>query len=184
MKKLVATLALLASCEPFTQENDMEGDARESFEHWRDMVVTGKMAESAQMLTWSYKSQWLFDLLKAGDYAALSWKAKLQGNTRTDLDLWFPEAEKDYQGARGRVPTVPRTVAAEPSLTPLFVAILQEAAVEIRYELKKVQIVRVASDERGVSVLIHNSHGEPEMYAMVIEGGTWKLDHHATKGRR
>ena len=186
MKKLVVLVAFLASCEPFSdQRNDMQPEeARAAFDHWRDLMIAGKMAESLQMMTWSYKSQWIFDRLKEGDFAALSWKTRLQGNARTDLDLWYPEAAKAASESRGRVQTLPRAVIADGSLTALLAGYLQDAALDIRYEFRKVEVVKVTSDEMGISVLVHNSRGEPEMYAMIFEGGIWKLDHHKTRPLR
>lgn len=183
MRKLVALVALLASCEPFEQRNDMqEEDARDAFRHWQDLIIAGKMAESVQMMTWSYKSQWLYDRLTEGDPLALQWRVKLQGNARTDLDLWIPQAATNT--SLGRVRTLPPTVQADATLDPLFIRYLEDAALDLRYEFRKVEIVSVSVDRRGVSVQVRNSRGEPEMYAMVIDGGRWKLDHHRINASR
>lgn len=183
MRKSVALFALLAACEGYPDQNEMQQeDAQASFEHWLDLLVAGKMAEAVQMMTQSYKSQWTYDRLAEGDPAALEWRTKLKGNARTDIDLWHGEAEKAT--AKGRVPTLPRTVLADPSLNALLVGYLKDAALEVRYEFTRVKIVKVSADELGVSILVHSSRGEPEMYQLVIEGGMWKLDHHKKKEPR
>ena len=44
MKRLIAALALLASCEPFANEMGPEmNDARQGFEKWRQTILTGRM---------------------------------------------------------------------------------------------------------------------------------------------
>jgi len=183
VRKCVAILALLAACESFPDENQMQQeDAQQAFEHWMDLLVAGKMAEAVQMMTQSYISQWIFDRLEDGEPAALDWRTRLKGNARTDVDLWQGEARKT--SSTGRVPTLPRTVLADPSLKALLVAYLKDAALEIRYEFMKVKVVKVSADHLGVSVLVHNSRGDPEMYSLVVEGATWKLDHHRQKGAR
>ena len=180
MRRFAVLFALLASCEGFPDQNEMlQDDAKEAFEHWRSLLVAGKMPEALQMMTQSYKSQWVHDRLEDGEPSALEWRVKLKGNARTDLDLWQSEAVKD--DPKGRVPTLPRTVLADPSFNALLVGYLKEAALELRYEFSKVKVVKVSADNVGVSVLIHNSRGEPEMYSMVVEGGTWRLDHHRKK---
>jgi hypothetical protein len=182
VRKFVACLALLVSCEPFEADTDMQRDARTAFELWRDDILAGRMAEAVQAMTYSYKSQWVYDRLVENDPAALQWRTKLKGNARTDIDLWL--SETGASSARGRVHTLPPTVLSDPSVNVLLIGYLREAALELQYEFKRVKVVESTADNQGVSILIHNSRGEPEMYALVIEGGMWKLDHHRSKPQR
>ena len=183
MKRFAAVFALLlVSCEPFPGENEMLGDARYSFEGWRGLVIDGKMTECVHMMTESYKSQWIFDLLTKGSHNALTWRSRMTGRERTDLDLWFPEAGKD--SSAGRVATLPPTVLAEPTLDPLLVSYLVAEKSEIGSQFRRLTVKLVSPDENGVSIQVVNHLGDPEMYEMVIENGMWKVNGHLLKSKR
>ena len=127
----------------------------------------------------SMRSQWVYERLNEKDTAAVIWKTKLQGSARTDLELWFPEAAKDL--SRGRVTALPTTVLVEPSLNVLLMGYLKDAQADLARDFRDLHVQNVSSDELGVSVLIRNRMGEPEIYSMVIEEGQWKVDGHRRK---
>jgi hypothetical protein len=183
MRGFAAAFILLVSCEPFPGEAGGEmGDSRDAFEYWRGLVVDGRFSECVQMMTQSYKSQWLYDVLTKGDFSAGQWRAKLTGPARTDLDLWFSEAGKD--ASAGRVLMLPRSVLAEPSLNPLLASYLVAERAELADQFRRLQIVKVSADEYGVTVLVHNRRGDPELYQLVVESGGWKVDGHTLRGAR
>lgn len=183
MRKFVALFALLVSCEPFPVDNEMVvGDARDAFEYWRGLVVDGKMREVIQTMTVSYKSQWVYDLCSTGAPGTAEWRARMTGIARTDLDLWLSKGGEDT--SRGRVQDLPDTVIAEPTLQPLLVSMMEREKAAIASEFRRLQVVKVSADNHGVSILVHNQAGEPEMYEMVLEGGGWKVNGHQLKARR
>ena len=186
MRKLLALIALSAlqpSCEPFPNENEGKyEDAREAFEHWKEAMIAGRLAECVHLTTQSLRSQWVFDRLDEGDRAALGWKAKLKEGARTDLDLWFSEAVKSTTS--GRVPTLPPTVLADASLTPLLVGYLKDAQPDVARDFRNQKIIQVSSDAVGVSVVARNARNEPEIYVLAFEEGFWKVDGHRKKGVR
>jgi hypothetical protein len=183
VRRLIALVALLASCEPFPAENDMQYEgAREAFERWKDAMIAGRLTECVQLTTLSLRSQWIYDRLSEGDHAALEWKAKLEGGARPDLDLWFSEAGKDT--SRGRVPTLPARVLADRSLTSLLVGYLRDAQPDVAQDFKTQKVVQVSADERGVSVLVRSQRNEPEIYQLVSEEGFWKVDGHRKRAPR
>jgi hypothetical protein len=180
---VVAALVILASCEPFPDEQraDTEDakDGRQAFELWRNNILAGRMKEAVLQMSTSIRSQWVYDRLKEGDPAALQWKVKLQGTARTDLDLWFPEAAADT--SRGRVTTLPGTVLADPNLTTLLMGYLKDAQADLVRDFRELQTQNVSTDQSGVSVLIRNRRGEPEIYSLIVEDGQWRIDGHRKK---
>ncbi len=183
MRKMIAVFALLASCEPFPNEADaQQEDAKIAFERWKDFMIAGKVRECLEMMTLSLRSQWVYDRMNEGDHTALMWKTRLQGGARTDLDLWYSQAGLDT--TRGRVTTLPGSVLADPSLTPLLLGYLQDAQPEIARDFKQLKVTQVSTDQMGVTVVIRNRANEPEIYGMVDEGGSWKVDGHRKRAPR
>lgn len=176
MRRIVALWVVLASCEPFPDEDRQYEGGRGSFEAWKEAMIAGRLGEVVAMTTVSLRSQWIYDRLLENDPAALDWKGKLKGGARSDLDLWFGEAGKNTSS--GRVPTLPATVLREPTLTTLLTGYLKDAQADMARDFKSQKVVQVASDDRGVSVLVHNKSGDAEIYQLSQEDGYWKVDGH------
>ena len=185
MKKLIALTALVVlgtSCEPFPDEKPGYDDAREGFDRWKEAMIAGRLTDCVQLMTLSLRSQWIHDRLSEGDRAVLEWKSQLKGTARTDLDLWFTEAARDQ--TRGRVTTLPPSVLADPSVTPLLVGYLRYEQPDVARDFKQQTVVQISADDLGVSILVRGRNSEPEIYQLVFEQGFWKVDGHRKKSPR
>ena len=51
MKRTIALVLLLSSCEPFPDEDHRYEGAREGFEIWKEAMITGRLTECVAMTT-------------------------------------------------------------------------------------------------------------------------------------
>lgn len=179
MRAWIPALLVLAACEPFPDQADKDNEGKEAFEYWRNLIVAGRMSEAVQMTSSSLRSQWIYDRLTEGDHLAMEWRVRLQGNPRTDLDLWMTQAASDR--SRGRVSTLPGSVLSDPAFVPVLINYMKEAQGDLVRDFRELRTLNASIDENGVSVLTRNRRGDPEIYAMVLEGGVWKVDGHRIK---
>jgi hypothetical protein len=177
MKVAWAGLAVaLVACEELPPERTPEQiRVEDSFMAWVNHLAKGHADAAYQGLSELNKSQWLFGLLKAEDRAAHAWRLKLQGRTRTDVDLWY-NYFKDKKD--GRVDKLPTALLDDPAVLDLWRTTFEEQKEAIRIQMSKIQISEVFAEAAAASIIVRNIEGKAEMYQMVFERADWKIDHH------
>jgi hypothetical protein len=179
-----AFVALLASvgCEDLPPDRTAEhADVRRSFEAWAKTLVKGEFPAAWAGMTTGYKSQWLFDLLVAGDATAHAWRRSLTGETRTTVDLWY-NFHKDKNVAR--VPALPVELIDSPTVVGIWKTVCEEAAPELKSQMAKLEIVEIYSDGAGATVTVRNIRTTTEMYEMVPGRGGWLINHYVGSRRQ
>jgi hypothetical protein len=178
VRKVLPAILFLAACEPFDPVDEKtaqaQAEARGAFEKWLDDTLQGKAEASFAGFSASFRSQWLFERLGDEDSVARDWRGRLTGSTRTDLDLWLEHSRKNR---RPRVETLPDTVLRHPSLVELWKTYFALERESVKRQMSRLEIAEVYSDPSGVSILVRNAIGRREMYGMVYEDGTWRIDH-------
>lgn len=171
-----ALLLALAACEDLPPEaTPEEMRVEDAFHAWLDALAAGDAATSWRLLSEGNRSQWLFDLLQAEDRTAHAWRLKLQGQTRTDVDLWY-SFHKDRK--IDRVARLPTSLLDDPSVYAVWKTTFDAQRENIRQEMSKIKVTKVYTDGSNATVTVLNAVSKPEMFQLVIERGGWKIDHH------
>lgn len=172
----VAVLAVLAGCEDLPAERTpAQQEVEDAFQDWLDALTGGDAATAFRMLTDGNKSQWLFDLLKGEDRAAHTWRLKLEGQARTDVDLWY-----NYFKDRGsdRVSPLSTAILDSPGVFAVWKETFDSQREAIRLEMSRLRVSTIYTDGAAATVTVLNAINKAEMYQMVIERGGWRIDHH------
>jgi hypothetical protein len=173
MNRLAAGFVLLLAACSGPQSREL--DARGAFEGWVAANVAGDAEKSFGMLSASYKSEWLYQLLEENDGRARDWRGALTGSARTDLDLWLLYSRKTRQD---RAEVLPETVLRHPSLVSLYRQHFVDQFDRVKAEFSGMSIVNVYSDTTGATVTVRNVRGGTELFAMTVEMGGWKIHNH------
>ena len=174
---LAAALAFaLAACEELPPERDSRQiDVEDAFIGWVNHLVKGNADAAYRGLSEANKSNWLFDLLRRGDRTANAWLRKLEGRTRTDVDLWF-NYFKDKKD--NRVEKLPTSLLDHPTVLDLWRTTFEEQKEAVRIQMSNIQISEVFAEAAAASIVVRNIQGKTEMYQMIFERAGWKIDHH------
>jgi hypothetical protein len=172
VRKWAVALALAASCSSLPEAQEQ---VREAFETWRAAAAAGDAEKTFKGMSASFKSDWVFQRLVARDPVALDWRARMEGAARTDLDLWL-EHQKKYR--QGRAETLPATVLAHPSLGRMWVECFSRDREAVKVQFSGLAVSRIYLDEGGATVMTRNMINKGEMYSMVVEADSWKVDGH------
>ena len=172
----VGLAVALVACEDLPPERTAaQIGVEDAFLTWVEHLTKGNTDAAYQGLSEQNKSQWLFDLLRAEDRAAHAWRLKLEGGTRTDVDLWFNyfKEKRDV-----RVERLPTALLDDPSVRELWRSTFDSQKEAIQIQMSKIQISEVFAEVAAASIIIRNMQGKSEMYQMIYERSGWKIDHH------
>lgn len=174
---IIALAAGLAACEELPPERDhSQIQVEDAFMAYVNHLVKGNADAAFRGLSESNKSQWIFERLRAEDRAAHQWRLKLEGRTRTDVDLWYNYFKGKNDGLR--VDKLATSVLDSPGVLDLWRGTFEEEKENLKIQMSRLQIAEVFTDGAGASVIVRNLEGKTEMYQMIVERGGWKVDHH------
>ena len=172
----VGLAVALVACEELPPERSPEQiRVEDAFMAWVNHLVKGNSDAAYRGLSEQNKSQWLFALLRGEDRAAHAWRLKLEGRTRTDVDLWL-NYFKDKRD--GRVEKLPTSLLDDPGVLDVWRTTFESQKEVIRIQMSRLQISEIFTDAAAASIIVRNIEGKTEMYQMVFERGGWKVDHH------
>jgi len=177
----VGLAVALVACEEFPPERTAaQIGVEDAFLTWVDHLTKGDADAAYRGLSEQNKSQWVFRLLKAEDRAAHAWRLKLEGRTRTDVDLWL-NYFKDKTNVR--VEKLPSSLLDDPGLLEVWRTTFESQKDIIRIQMSKIQISEVFAEPAVASITVRNIEGKIEMYEMVFERAGWKINHHMSDVR-
>jgi hypothetical protein len=166
----------LAACEELPPERDSKQiQVEDAFLAWVNHLIKGNADAAYRGLSESYKSQWLFTLLRREDRAAHAWRLKLEGRARTDVDLWWSYFRDKNDG---RVEKLSTALLDSPGVLELWRNSFEEDKEAVKLQMSRLQIAEVFADPAGASIVVRNIEGKTEMYQLIVERGGWKVDHH------
>jgi hypothetical protein len=172
----VGLAVALVACEELPPERSPEQiRVEDAFIGWVTHLVKGNAEAAYRGLSEQNKSQWLFDLLRGEDRSAHAWRLKLEGRTRTDVDLWL-NYFKDKRD--GRVEKLPTSLLDDPGVLDVWRVTFESQKDVIRLQMSRLQISEIFTDAAAASIIVRNLEGKTEMYQMVFERNGWKIDHH------
>ena len=174
MRTSILGLLLLASC---ATETAIQRESREAFESYIQAAVEGDPVKTFTLLSDTFKSEWVFQRLEVGDGPARRWRGELQGQARTDLDLWWEYCKKHREN-RPRADRLPVSVLAHPSLPALWNEYFQADRNAYRVRFSGMQVMEVYPGDGGVTLTARNGEGRTEMFGLIAETEGWKIDNH------
>lgn len=171
----------LAACEDLPPDMDSRKiQVEDAFVAWVNHLVKGNADAAFRGLSEANKSHWLFELLRREDRTAHAWRLKLDGRSRTDVDLWLSYFKDKSDGRPERLST---ELLDSPGVQEVWRVTFEEQKDAVRTQMSNLRVLEVYAEDAAASVIVRNVVGKTEMYQLVYERGGWKVDHHREQVR-
>ncbi|MBI2932457.1 MAG: hypothetical protein HYY16_12465 [Planctomycetes bacterium] len=174
MKAANGLLIVLCVAGCATTDQERQGRiVRDTFERWNEALARGDVEAGYAGMSDGFKSHWLWARLRdRNDTVTQAHLAKLDPALRGLLDVWFNAHEKEQPQ---RAELLPQSLLNSRWLFDLYREHLTREKQTVTAEAKVRTVREVYLDETGATVTAETL-GILAMYAMVVEGGRWKID--------
>jgi len=185
--KLFAGLALvsLVACGFHSQQMSADSPAlRPVFTEWQTAIVDGDFNYVFERTSATMKARWLYGIFtpvetKDGlefNPVAKDTIKKLPPMIATDFENWL-RVNRLNQSAEMSVGPLPSNIMSNPWLRETLKAHFDKQQPLLKHEFQGKEFREGYIDGDAATILVKNIRGDSEMYEVVREDDTWKMNH-------